>query len=633
MSDELLEYYERELAFLRQAGRAFREMHPAAAARLRLEDNKCDDPYVERLLEGFSFLTARIHQRIDEDVPEISDALLSVVYPHHVRPIPSMALLEFQLDPEQGRLPHGFKIDRNTPVYSHPVAGTPCTFRTCYDTTLWPVSIAAAQWLGVDRLRLGQQTHDAVGGLRIELRCLGDLTFETLELDTLRLYLDGDGGLVHTLYELLCNNCTQVLVREPMPNGRDPLTLLPVGRRPVLQPVGFAPNEAVLPYSNRSFAGYRLLQEYFTFPYKYLFLDLSGFAQVRKARFGQSVEVIFLIKDFEPREERQRMLNRVTAQNIRLGCTPIINLFQKASEPVRLTYRRPEYPVEADTLRPTTEIFSIDGVVVEQGSTGQLRYEPFYSFRHEKDQPGDPMFWHATRRLRVQRKKGDENAQRKTGDEKWDLYLSFVDLSARMVYPDVDTVTAELTCFDGNLPSILRFGEDPRGDFSVQGADPVQRIRTVVAPTPVIRPPTSGVRSAAGRSVPWQLVSQLSLNYLSLTGDGGNALREILRLHNPSDDPAGQQHIQSILTVQTKPTYAQVSTNDGLVHARGQQVDISFDEAKFGRGGVYLFASVLEHFLGLYASMNSFVSLVARSSLRRTELATWPARAGERTLL
>src|SRR5579871_2506525 len=145
MRDELLLYYERELDYLRKSAAQFAETHPKVASRLVLEPTKCEDPHVERLLEGFAFLAARVHMKLDDEFPEITEALLSVVYPQLVRPVPSMSVVEFQLDPEKGKLSSGLKIDRNTPLYSKPISGSPCTFRTCYDTTLWPITVSAAE--------------------------------------------------------------------------------------------------------------------------------------------------------------------------------------------------------------------------------------------------------------------------------------------------------------------------------------------------------------------------------------------------------------------------------------------------------------------------------------------------------
>ncbi len=612
MRDDLLYYYERELTFLRRMGAAFAEKYPKVASRLLLEPTKCEDPHVERLLEGFAFLAARVHLKIDEDFPEISEALLSVIYPHYIRPIPSMSLVEFGLDPEQGKLTTGLTIPRNTLLFSRPVGGVPCRFRTCYDTTLWPLTVKAAQWRSPDQLKPAVKATDAVAALRLELACLPDVTFDKLELETLRLHLNGEYTLVSTLYELLCNNCTQILIRDPAAPKRAPI-VLPAS---ALRPVGFAEDEGMLPAPRRSFLAYQMLLEYFSFPEKFFFLDLSGFDQVRAAGFGAGAEVIFLISPFERQERRETLESGVSERTLRLGCAPIVNLFARPSEPVLLTHKLHEYPVVADARRrQTTGIYSIDEVSAVSGSSAEpLRFEPFYSFRHGPNGSKQHAFWYAKRRPSGWR-----------ADEGTDMLISFVDLTGRPVHPPFEAVTARVTCYNGNLPSRLPFG-DERGDFELEGGGPIQRIVALVKPTPVIEPPL-------GKPQLWRLISMLSLNYLSLANGGAEGLQELLRLHNFSGSASGEKQIQGIVGVGSAPHYTRILSDHGLSFARGHRVEIEFDEEQFTGGGVYLFASVLEHFLGMYTSLNSFCLLAARTRQRKRLLREWPPRSGWKVLL
>jgi len=324
MRDELLPYYERELTYLRQMGADFAEKYPKVASRLLLEPTRCEDPHVERLIEAAAFLAARVHLKIDDEFPEITEALLTVLYPHYIRPIPSMTVVQFHLDPEQGKLAGGLPIPCGSMLYSKPVDGYPCKFRSCYDTTLWPFSVAEAQWLTPDRLKPAIKAADAVAALRVELSCLPDAEFAKMQMRSLRFYLNGESNLVHTLYELLCNNTTQILIRDLAPNSRKPPIVLPAS---CLRPVGFEDAEALLPYPRHSFAGYRLLQEYFSFPEKFFFLDLTGLEALEKAGFGPRVEVVCLISDFELPERAQMLELNVSARTLRLGCSPVINLF------------------------------------------------------------------------------------------------------------------------------------------------------------------------------------------------------------------------------------------------------------------------------------------------------------------
>lgn len=610
MRDELLHYYERELAFLRRMGAEFADRYPKVASRLQLEPTKCEDPHVERLLEGFAFLAARVHLKIDDDFPEVSEALLDVVYPHHVRPIPSMSLVEFELDPEQGKLSTGLRIPAGAMLHSRPVGGVPCKFRTCYDTTLWPITVAAAQWLTPERLRPAVRAPEAVAALRLELRGLADVRFDALELETLRLHLAGEANVVYTLYELLSNNCARVLVRDP--DGKVPTLTLPPG---ALRPAGFDEADSLLPHSRRTFAGHRLLQEYFALPEKFHFFDLGGLDALRGAGFGERVEIVVLVTPFERADRKQVLEAGVTELTVRLGCTPVVNLFQQTSEPVLLTQRRHEYPLTPDARRPTTEVFSVDEVLgVTPGARAPLRFEPLYSYRHATDRTVPQLFWQAQRRPRKWR-----------ADEGTAIHLSFVDLAARTVHPDLAAITARLTCFDGNLPSRLPFGLEG-GDFELQGGGPIRSVTALVKPTPVIQPPL-------GKEQLWRLISQLSLNHLSLTSEGAEPLQEILRLHNAGDGAGGEKQIQGLVKVSSGPTHARVIGEHGLAFARGTKVELELDEEQFAGSGAYLFCAVLDHFLGLYASLNSFVALSARTRQRRQPLGVWSPRSGRRTLL
>ncbi len=612
MRDELLYFYEQELAYLRRMGATFAEQYPKVASRLRLEPNKCEDPHVERLLEAFAFLTARVHLKLEDDFSEISEALLSIMYPHYLRPIPAMSLVELVLDPEQGKLTTGLTVPRGAPLTSRPVSGTPCRFRTCYETTLWPLTVKAVQWRTPDQLRPPVGATNAVAAVRLELRCLPDVTFAKLDLKTLRLYLDGESNLVATLYELLCNNCAQIQIRDLGGPARPPVVLPGTA----LRPVGFGPDEGMLPLPRRAMVAYRLLQEYFTFPEKFFFLDLDGFDQARAAGFGAAAEVVFLISPFERPERRPVLESGVSPRTLRLGCTPIVNLFEQDAEPVEVVPTRHEYPIVADARRRlTTRIFAIDDVRgARPGAPEVRRFEPLYSFRHGGAGGAPEMFWYANPR---------PNAW--GPDEGVDLSLAFVDLAGSPAHPPYEAVTARVTCFNGDLPGRLPFG-DEAGDFTMPGGGPIQKIMALVKPTAVIRPPL-------GRPQLWRLISQLSLNYLSLVDGGADALQELLRLHNFGGASAGERQIQGLVDLQSRPWYARVESELGLSFARGHRVEISLDEDQFAGGSVYLFASVIERFLGLYTALNSFCVLAARTRQRKELLREWSPRAGWKPLV
>lgn len=612
MRDDLLYYYERELTYLRRLGAEFSKKYPKVASRLQLEPGKCEDPHVERMLEGFAFLAARVQLKIDDDFSEVSESLLSVVYPNYTRPVPSMSIVEFELDPEQGKLSTGFPLPRDTVIHSRPVNGVPCKFRTRYDLTLWPLTVAEAQWTTPDRLKPAVKSTEAAAALRLLLKCQPDIGFDKLDLKTLRFYLNGETNLVSSLYELICNNTVQVVIRDPTPGSRKRPVVLPAS---ALQPVGFGEHEGMMPVPRPSFAGYGLLQEYFTFPEKFYFLDLSGFDQVRAAGFTSAAEVVFMISPFERGERRQALETSISATNFRLGCAPVINLFAQTSEPVVLTHERYENLVVPDARRrATTEIYSVDDVLgVNASSSEPLRFQPLYSYRHAHG-AGQELFWHASRRPSGWRL-----------DEGTDIYLSFADLQGRLGQPGLDAVTCKLTCFNGDLPSRLPFGLD-QGDFELPTGGPIKRITALVKPTQVVQPPL-------GKPQLWRMVSLFSLKYIAILEAGAEGMQELLRLFNSSDSLAGERQISGLKSLKGSPVFSRVSTEHGIAFARGHKVELDFDEEQFAGGGLYLFASVLERFLGLYTALNSFSIVVARSQQRKTPVREWAPRAGWKPLI
>ena len=613
MRDDLLLYYERELTFLRQMGVEFAAKYPKVASRLVLEPDKCEDPHVERLLEAFAFLAARVHLKIDDDFPEITEALLGILHPHYLRPIPSMSVAEFHMDPLLAPPDKGVQLARGSVLNSRPVNGVPCKFRTCYDLNFWPVEITGAEWKTPDRLQAQTRGSEAVAAVNIGLRCAGDLTFGQLGCSSLRFYLNGESQLVNNLYELLCNNTSHIIIRDASPKSRATPVILGADS---LRPVGFAEDDGVLPYSRRSFIGYRLLQEYFCFPQKFFFLDLTGLERLKEAGFGNQIEIILMISPFERTERRQMLELGVGPKTFKLNCTPIVNLFTQTAEPILLEHTAYEYQVVPDvTRRRATEVFEITEVRSANPQSGEvLRFEPFYSYRHGVNRAKTQAFWRASRRPSGYR-----------DDEGSEVFISLVDLSSRPVKPNVDTLSVRTVCTNRDLPSRLPFGNDT-GDFELEGALPVKRIVALIKPTDVLRPPV-------GKDSMWRLVSQLSLNYLSLVENGREALQEILRLYNFTGSTYSEKQIDGLTALDSRRHFARVMSEDGVVFARGTQVDMEFDEEQFVGGGVYLFASVIEYFLGLYVSMNSFSQLRVRTRQRKEMLRQWPPRAGQKILL
>ncbi|MFN7929736.1 MAG: type VI secretion system baseplate subunit TssF [Blastocatellia bacterium] len=618
MRDELLGYYERELTFLRQMGAEFAEKYPKIAGRLSLEPDKCEDPHVERMIEAFAFLTSRVQLKIDDEFPEVTESLLNVLYPHYLAPIPSMSIAQFGLDPQQGKLTTGYQIERGTTLYSRPVQGTACRFRTSYPVTLWPLEVTSAALESLDPVGARGKWSEAV--VRISLRCLHNTKLSELKvtrgesevgLEALRFYLNGEAQLVYPLYELLFNEQLHTLKVELRDNKTRKTITLPAR---AIKPVGFASDEGMLDYTPRSFVGYRLLTEYFAFPDKFLFFDVTGLEDAARAGFGDQMDILIYLKDVAPPRAK------VDAGTFQLGCTPIINFFKKVAEPIQLTQQQHEYHVIPDIHRQTaTEIYSIDAVTTVDPYLQQSRaFQPFYSYRHAYEREQQGSFWNATRRQ-----------SQRMDDEGTEVFLSLVDLNFSPKVPPVETITCHVTCTNRDLPARLPFG-GREGDFEVENAGPLARVKCLRKPTETLRPPMR-------RGAHWRLISHLSLNHLSLVEGQRNgdpeALREILMLYDFLDSAATRKQILGLTHITSRRVVRQTGTRIGTGFVRGIETTITFDESQFVGSGVFLFASVLEKFLGLYASLNSFNQLIAKTEQREGEMKRWRPRVGEQVLL
>lgn len=614
MEDRLELQYENELGFIRDLASEFAKQRPKIADRLQIdrETGYAEDPHVERLIEGFAFLTARIRLKLDDEIPEVTSALLDILYPHYLAPIPSMGIVQFHLDPSQAKLTSGYTIERGTPMYSREVGGIPCRFRTTAPITLWPLSLEDANYetapFGRGIIPPPRSRRSDVL-IRISLRNIGQEPLDKLDLDRLRIFLSGDDMTVYTLYELLFTSVTDVVLRPLNATGDAPSVVLPPE---TLQPVGFELDEGMLPYSHRSFLGYRLLTEYFAFPRKFLFFDVCDLGRVRELEARDGFEIYLFLDRAAP-----QVAARLERDTFRLGCAPIVNLFKQRAEPIRLTHSKTEYHVIPDVRRPRSlEVYSVDAVESINPDTKEvIPYRPFYSFQHAYERHEQKAYWHIHRRPSIHR-----------DDAGTEVYLSLVDLNFDPYLPPTEVLLVDTTCSNRDLPAELRTAGGADWQFHLQGQAPLESIIPLVGPTRPVRLPFEQNH--------WRLISHLALNHLSITGgpDAATALREVLKLYDYASTRVTSQQIDGIVSVASRRTVAPVQDGTMAGFCRGLEVTVDFDEEKYTGMGFYLLAAVLERFFGLYTSINSFTRTIARGSHQGRILKRWPPRAGERTI-
>lgn len=606
MLDDLLPYYETELTYLRRLSKEFGARYPKIAARLQMEGDVCEDPHVERMIESFSFLAARIHKKLDDEFPQITEAMLSVLYPHFLRPVPSMSIAQLQL--ASGADINTMQLTpRHTQLLTRPVQGLPVRYRTAYPVEVWPIRIAHAQLEAAERSAFAVTRNDTIATLRLRIEATGQQPLSKLPIERLRLYLDGESPFVHALHELLLNSVAGITLRAPEGSPQaTPLRLAPSS----LQPVGFGDEDALLDYDHRSFLGYRLIQEYFVLPEKFLFIDLCG---LDLSRFDRAVEVAIEFNAFGRPERLQRLEQAVSADTFRLFCTPVVNLFKQQGEPIRLSQERHEYPVIPDVRRPQgMEVHAVDWVRKfsrTPGGNDSIEFHPAYSIQHGLHDDGSGHFWYLQRRPSML-----------PNDDGSDVMLSLVDRDMNPRTPGVDTLSISLTCTNRDLPSLLPFGGEDSLLQPEQGG--------VVASARLLKKPSATWRAPMRQANQWRLISHLSLNHLSIVDGGREALLEILNLYNFEDSTTLRKQIAGITTVGGHPSVTRVGRAPRQAFVRGTEIELTFDETQYVGSGVYLMACVLDRFFGLYCTANSYTRLSVRTQQREGWMVQFPPRSG-----
>lgn len=621
MDPRLLAYYNRELQYIRETGQEFAKEFPKIAGRLGIESLECTDPYVERLLETFAFLTARVQLKIDAEFPRFTQHLLHMVYPHYLCPIPSMVVVELKPSLSEGSLADGFKVPRGSGFRSLIGRGeqTACEYRTAHDVTLWPLEITSAEYTSfLGDLGTLAIPVKAKAALRLRLHATAGLNFDQLALDELPIYFRGSDEVAMRLHELLLVHSVALVVRPAGQQGGELVRDNPV------KPLGFEDEQALLPYGPRSFQGYRLLQEYFAFPSRFLFANLTGLGTAVRRTSGQELEVIVVLDGQDSRLEKA-----VGPGQFALFCTPAVNLFPKRTDRIHLTESEYEYHVVPDRTRPMDyEVHSVTEVVGYGTSADQKQeFFPFYALRDRASVEDTSSYYTVRRDPRMlsakQRSQGARSSY--VGSE---VFLALVDATEAPIRPQMKQLALETLCTNRDLPLHIPIGQRS-SDFVLDTGAPVDAVACVAGPT-------SPKASFAHGDPTWRLISHLSLNYLSLTDDanggGAKALRELLLLYGDTSDPVIRRQIDGVQSVSSQSITRRLPIPGPAAFGRGLEITLNLDEAAFEGMGGFLLGMVLERFFAKYTSINSFTETVLRS-LQRKEIVRWPARLGRRPTL
>jgi type VI secretion system protein ImpG len=582
-------YFQDELVYLRELGREFAQAYPTLAPLLA---DRGVDPDVERLLEGVAFLTGRIRQKLDDELPEFMQSLGLLLFPHLMRPLPSASILE--ITPVANALREAHVVKAGTEFASVPVDGVSCTFQSTTDCTLAPISIEDVR---LEALPGGRQQ------LAITLRSLTGAPLANALPASLRLHFTGEPHVAFALLFAVNRQLADVTL-SPV-QGRGAARELSLGTK-VLRWVGFEEDEGLLPLGRHVFPGFRLLEEYYVMPSKFAFVDIGDVR--RMAELDKEATRVTLGLRFE---RGLPPTTRVTTQNVKLHCVPIVNAFETTAEPIRLVASRERFVVRPAGLPPSHgEVYAIQKVqAILRGSTNRVTIPGFYEFSHTSS--GEHGFYTTHVSPSV------------TGDGA-DVLISFGSPEGagnRMV--DAETISLDLLATNRSVPTSLR-----PGDVNVHTASSPAFVTfsNILAMTPHVSTPL-------GRDLQWRAVAHAAIGLRALTEpEVLRAVIDVYNLHAIVDRQAARANELRVAAIKDVRVRPEERLHRGAA-VRGVAIDVDLDEDGFaGDGDLFLFSAVLDRMLGEHVSINSFAHTTFRTLRSKLEL-RWPPRSGNTMLL
>jgi type VI secretion system protein ImpG len=623
MDPRLLRYYNQELRYLREMGGEFAREFPKIAGRLGMEGMEVSDPYVERLMEGCAFLAARVQLKQDAEFPQLSQRLLDMVCPNLGAPLPSM--LVAQMTPsDDPNLASGFTLARGQQLTGpETVLGpTRCEFRTTQEVTLTPLKVASVEYflnaadLPLSTLPLPERPRS---GVRIRFTLPQGMSFKKITLDSLRFYMGGVQDVALRLYELIISNCVGVLAGAPGRAGDGFRQFIAADR---VQPVGYDDADAMLPVTLRGLSGTRLMQEYFAFPQRFMFIDVAGLAPAFAECAGTSFEIVLLFNRYVASLE-----GGGEPENFALHCVPAINLFERRAERIEVDDTTTSFHLLPERTRSSDfEVFDVLSVSGYNQDSEEMEFLPLFALP-QHDPTGVKGFYSASRepRLASERKKREGPRSAYIGTE---VYVSLVDLRHAPYREELRQLAARVRCTNRDLPMFMPVGES-HGQLTLGSRAPAESITVVAGPSR----PQSAMREGP---LAWRLLSLLSLNYLSLVDEdperGALALRELLNLFAHSAEQGLKRQIEGVRSIGVRPVVRRHPARGPIAFGRGLEIRVTVDDMSFEGGSAVLLGSVLHNYFGRHVSMNSFAQTVV-ASLGRGDIKTWTPRSGSRALL
>lgn len=612
--DELLPYYERELGFLRKYSREFSEKYPKIAGELLMAGEVCEDPHIERMIQSFALMSARVSKRVEDDFPQFTEALLEVLYPHYLRPFPSCSIAHFDYATSAGQLTGNQTIPKGTELSTRAVKGVACKFKTAYDITIAPLTLDAVKFDPIFEAPDSVQLP-AGGSSKLSIRICA--ASEQVPLDKtaidLRVFVDGEPSFSAALLDTLFLRTAAVYVE-----AENSTRWLLLDKAPI-KPVGFAEEEGLIDFPQRSHPTYRLLTEYFAFPEKFSFFDLDLPAVVKRlGHAGKAFTLHFVFAGLRADSNTARTLAGLTKNNLVIGCTPVVNLFKQRGDPIRITHAAAQYPVVANSRHAYAyEVYSVDAVkLIKQTPQGEsvTEIKPFYSLTHGASSDKTGRYWLLRRDELIASKSPGYEAE-----------ITIVDADFSPTRPETDTLSLDLTCTNRDIPSMLSYGM-AGGDLFLEGGALVKQIT-------FLRKPSISYKFSNGRGAHWRLISHLSLNHLSLAQKGIEVLQETFRLYDLPRSSITEKILSGIVEIEHKSSSKWLAGKPFPCLARGVEITLTIDESNFVGSGLHVFSSVLDRFFALHVHINSFTQFKLKSKKSGEVLLTCQPRNGDSNLV
>ncbi|MDE8653699.1 type VI secretion system baseplate subunit TssF [Novosphingobium album (ex Liu et al. 2023)] len=618
MDPRLLQFYNDELAYLRETAREFGEEHETVAARLGLKTPTDPDPYVERLLEGVAFLGARVQLKLADQYPEFTQHLLTAIQPHYLAPMPSICVAGFEPKDADPLLAEGYAVPAGTEITATagPQESTPVTFRTGHAVTLYPLKITEVEYLSsrssVAHFAVAANVR-AEAGVRLRFESTGGIPLEKLRIDSLPLYLDGSEAVPGELYRQIIGETIAALARSATASA----AVVPMAL-PLPEQVGFDDEEALLPAELRSFRGYRLLSEYFACPERFLFARLRGVDRAFAQASSNACDVVLLFNRSSP-----VLSGALSPANFRLFATPAINLFEKQLGRLQINEHDHEFHVVPDRTRPLDfEVFRLLELKAHLRDEQEARpVVPLYALGALLYDWRDAIFY--VPRMTLRRLSSKQRKLKKRDDyigtETW-LSLTVPGNPDRL--SDIKELAIRALVTNRELAGGLVF----RGSnhFTVP-AGPVRAVSVLRSPSKP-RPPL-GLGDSA-----WRVIGHLTPNYATLAPedcDDPAMLCDHLALYGHRDDPAMRRQIDGITGVRSRSIVRRIPGRGQMAVARGSRITLTLDDGSYENGRMFLFGAVVERFLSEFATINSFTETIVRTP-GEGEIAKWPARIGRK---